>query len=439
MKIGKYEIEDELGRGSMGVVYRARDTLLDRHVAIKLISTEALDDWTKKLFEREAKAVARMSHPNIVVVYDFDYFENQPYIAMELLKGASLDDLFYEKKLELKDTLDIIHQTLNGLQHAHDQGVIHRDIKPTNIFVSDSGVVKIMDFGVARLAATSSTVTEGFVLGTPEYMSPEQVKAESLDGRTDLFSVGTMLYWLFTNETPFSADTAHSTMFKIVNEEPSPLQVKGISHHVLADLQSILNRALAKDPAERFASASDMAKEVKSLILLVEQEADFQEEDPDFENAETVQVPIPKFTTVKKTAQMKSLPPFPSETPAKETKQEPPEIERTMQLRGQIPDLSVAPEVTMAPPPLQRTRVEVPTPGPVRRFSKKNIIIALILLLAALWGIYRVIVAQKIPTRPHPVVTPGIVQVCLLPEVRQEALNLRAGTPQLSPVIRLPL
>src|ERR1041385_169998 len=123
MKIGKYEIEDELGRGSVGVFFRARDPLLDRHVAIKVVSTESLDDWAKTMFEREAKAVARMSHPNIIVVYDFNYTEKQPYIVMELLKGSNLDDLALEKEMPLTTVLDIIYQTLNGLQHAHQQGV----------------------------------------------------------------------------------------------------------------------------------------------------------------------------------------------------------------------------------------------------------------------------------------------------------------------------
>src|SRR4030095_3876450 len=140
------------GHGAMGVVYRARDTLLDRHVAVKLISTSSLDDWTRTLFEREAKAVARMSHPNIVVVHDFDYFEKQPYIVMELLKGTDLEKLIIETRPRLHTILEYIYQALNGLEHAHQQGVIHRDIKPTNIFVTDSKIVKIMDFGIARIA-----------------------------------------------------------------------------------------------------------------------------------------------------------------------------------------------------------------------------------------------------------------------------------------------
>jgi serine/threonine protein kinase len=447
MKIGKYEIQDELGRGSMGVVFRAWDPLLDRHVAIKVISTESLDDWTKTMFEREAKAVARMSHPNIIVVYDFDYVEKQPYIVMELLKGANLDDLALEQQMALPKVLDIIFQTLNGLQHAHEQGVIHRDVKPTNIFITDSGVVKIMDFGVARLAASSSTATQGFVLGTPEFMSPEQVKAETLDGRTDVFSVGTMLYWLFTGETPFAAETAHTTMFKVVNEEPPPLHVKGVNHKIQSALQTILNRALAKEPVDRFASAGEMAKDLKDLILLLEEKPELANEDDVFENAETVQVPIPRFSTVKKTQQMPSPKPAFAESPAKEpgpivaesknqdsssstksaagptiiqrqTEPEPLEIERTMQLGSKIPDLSFPP-----PPPQQessrpRISIDVPPAKPIRRFSAKNIVIAAILLLAAGWGIYRVIVAPKIPPHTHliPPLVPQQINVAVSEE-----------------------
>ena len=396
MKIGKYEIEEELGRGSMGVVYRARDPLLDRYVALKLISTEALDDMSRQLFEREAKAVARMSHPNIVVVYEFDYFEKQPYIAMELLKGSSLEDTVLENPLKLSLSLSVVHQVLSGLQHAHEQGVVHRDIKPTNILLTESNLVKIMDFGIARLAASASTATEGFVLGTPEFMSPEQVKAETLDGRTDIFSVGSLLYWLFTNHTPFDADTAEQVMVKIVNDEPEQLQVKGVSIRLQKALQLILNRALAKDPMERYSTAGAMADEIKALITLLEEQPHLEDEDEELEMADTMQLSVPKFATVRKTAQIK--PPVVTETKPQE--EEPPPIEKT------IPLADILPEVLSQPAPVSEKKEEkkveqepvmVPPMEPSRRLSGLHIAIALIILLVGAWGAYRAIFSTKKP------------------------------------------
>ena len=310
MKIGKYEIEEELGRGSMGIVYRARDPLLDRQVAIKLISTENVDELTLPLFEREAKVIARMSHPNIVVVHEYDYFNNEPFIVMEFLKGQDLETAAAADDFNLSKGLRVLHQALSGLGHAHEHEVVHRDIKPTNLFLTESGVVKILDFGVARLAS-GSTVTEGFILGTPEYMSPEQVKAEALDRRTDLFSMGSVLYWIFTGVTPFSADTAEATMVRIVREEPRPMDNPNLSTPAYTALQSILNRALAKEPADRYATASEMAEQIQSLIDLLESEPESPAEDPEMEYMETIQVPLPKFTTVRKKEKVATPPPSP--------------------------------------------------------------------------------------------------------------------------------
>ncbi|HSE40647.1 MAG TPA: serine/threonine-protein kinase, partial [Acidobacteriota bacterium] len=171
MQIAKYQIQEELGHGAMGTVYKAWDPLLDRHVAIKLISG-AFQEKLKSLFEREAKSIAKMSDANIITIFDFNYYENQPYIVMELLKGLNLEELARKTDLELLQKLEIVSQICHGLSHAHEQRIIHRDIKPSNIFLTENGVAKIMDFGIARL--TTATQTHA-LLGTPEYMSPEQI------------------------------------------------------------------------------------------------------------------------------------------------------------------------------------------------------------------------------------------------------------------------
>ena len=400
MEIGKYEIVEELGRGSMGIVYRARDPLLDRHVAIKLVSTENVDELTLPLFEREAKVIARMSHPNIVVVHEYDYFKEEPFIVMELLKGRDLETRAAEGNFSVTDSLNIIHQTLSGLHHAHGHGVIHRDIKPTNIFVTDSNVVKILDFGIARLAV-SSTVTEGFVLGTPEYMSPEQIKSEELDGRTDLFSVGSVLYWLFTGETPFSADTAEATMVRIVSEDPRPMQITGASPMTQSGLIAILNRALAKDPKDRFRDAAEMAKEIENLTHIVEQEAELEGQHPDLEYMETLQVAKPKFSTTAKAANARSsdrsessdvsatpptVPPPTAEEPVTPSTGESGVIDKTVEFRTVHPrpiavprPVSVSDDNAPAAPPETPESIREIQPN---KLSLKTIFIVIILVLA---------------------------------------------------------
>jgi serine/threonine protein kinase len=264
-RIGKYEILRVLGRGAMGIVYLAHDTVLERDVALKLMAQAADDPGTTERFTREAKAVAKMTHPNVVTVFDLgSHTDGSPFIAMELLKGHDLQRaLRTTPALTLGHKLSVLVQVLAGLDHAHHAGIIHRDIKPANIFLCSDGTVKIMDFGVARLASGSMTGT-GNIVGTADYMSPEQVKGAKVDGRSDLFSVGAMLYELLTGRRPYHADNLMAIFYKITHEEPDyDLLPQGGES---ADLLPILKRAMAKELDARYQTAREMAFDLRDYL-----------------------------------------------------------------------------------------------------------------------------------------------------------------------------
>lgn len=264
MNIGKYEVQVELGHGAMGTVYKARDPRLDRHVAIKLISRSAtLDPKLFTMFEKEARAIARLSHPNIVTIFEFDYSDQQPYIVMELLNGSDMSDSARLQDLSIAKKLDIIRQVCEGLSHAHQQEIIHRDIKPANIFLTEAGAVKITDFGIARLS--SGTMTTGSIMGTPEFMAPERLTTGKVDKRSDLFSTGVVMYWLLSGIRPFAADDFNAVFYKILNHEPPDLTLIGVTAAQLAEINRVLHKSLAKDPEQRYASATDMAQDLRAL------------------------------------------------------------------------------------------------------------------------------------------------------------------------------
>ena len=264
-RIGKYEILRVLGRGAMGIVYLAHDTELERDVALKLMASTADDPGTTERFKREAKAVAKMTHPNVVTVFDLgSHTDGSPFIAMELLKGQDLQRaLRTPPALTLERKLSVMVQVLAGLDHAHHAGIIHRDIKPANIFLCADGTVKIMDFGVARLATGSMTGT-GNIVGTADYMSPEQVKGAKVDGRSDLFSVGAMLYEMLTGHRPFHSDNLMAIFYKITHEEPDyDLLPQGGE---TADLLPILKRAMAKELDARYQTARELAFDLRDYL-----------------------------------------------------------------------------------------------------------------------------------------------------------------------------
>ena len=268
-RLGKYEVREEIGKGAMGVVYKAYDPRLDREVAVKVMSGAILsDDELKGRFEKEARAIAKLQHPNIVTVYDFDYDEQgAPFIAMELLKGTELEQRLRKNPPTLKEKLEIAIQVAQGLGHAHRQGIVHRDIKPANIWVTDAGAVKIMDFGVARMTQSSQTQT-GAVMGTPDYMSPEQVAGGHVDGRSDIFSVGVILYRELTHKKPFVGDTIQAVWFKIINQDPAPLILSDGSQ--IPELQQIVDRALAKKAEDRYQSGEELAEDLKAFLRMFE-------------------------------------------------------------------------------------------------------------------------------------------------------------------------
>ncbi len=263
-KLGKYEIEAELGSGGMGVVYRAIDTRLGRPVALKTMSPTVLGNpEVLKRFYREAQAAGQLHHPNIVTIYDIDEADGIPFIAMELLEGEDLEKIVAERRdLPLHRRLDIIVQTCRGLHYAHEHGVVHRDMKPGNIVVQPKGLVKIVDFGIARVGATTLTRT-GAVMGTVMYMSPEQIRGQQVDARSDIFAVGVILYELLTFRSPFPGDDIPAILFKIVHEPPEPVSLH--LPHCPADLEMIVLRALEKERDQRYQTADEMAIELQSL------------------------------------------------------------------------------------------------------------------------------------------------------------------------------
>ena len=257
-RIGKYEIVAELGRGTMGEVYRARDPVLNRFVALKTLEVrgspgdEALDR-----FKREAQAAALLNHPNIVTVHDFGEENGLLYMAMELLEGTDLRDAIDHELLKTTDErLDVLDGVLAALDYAHSKGVVHRDVKPANIHLGPGRQVKIMDFGLARVSTSAEMTQEGIVLGTPNYMSPEQALGDRVDGRSDLFSTGAVLYELLTGHKPFEADSTPSVLFQVVHRQPPP--VRRWAPKVPTGIVAVVNRALEKDREKRFPFAGDM-------------------------------------------------------------------------------------------------------------------------------------------------------------------------------------
>lgn len=263
-RIGRYEVVRPLGRGAMGRVWLARDAHIDRDVALKVLDmppdlSEAQRDERQRRFLLEARAAGRLRHPGIVMVFDagIDSTTGQPYIATEYVEGSSLQQvLIDEVRLPAERIVPMVIQVSHALGHAHHEGIVHRDIKPANLLVSGSGEIRIADFGIAKLAAEANTAP-GLVIGSPSFMSPEQVRGLVVDGRSDLFSLGVVLYVGLTGFHPFQGAEVATILYKIVHEEVPPLEqlVPGIG----TELASVVRRLLAKDPAARFPSGDDLA------------------------------------------------------------------------------------------------------------------------------------------------------------------------------------
>jgi eukaryotic-like serine/threonine-protein kinase len=262
--IGKYKIIELVGEGAMGVVYRARDTVLDRSVAIKVMNESiARQDDLRRRFLHEAQAAASLQHPNVVTIFDMGDVDGHLFIAMEFVEGIDLEKLMESGQLlSLQAKLDIIIDVLTGLQFAHRRGIIHRDVKPANIRVTGDGRAKIMDFGVAHLSSSSMTTT-GSLLGTPSYMAPEQITEGKTTQQTDIFAVGGVLYQLLTNMKPFEGPTLQNLFFRIITEDPKP--ISQLMPTLPRALEAIVQKAMAKDPKDRYANALDMANELSAV------------------------------------------------------------------------------------------------------------------------------------------------------------------------------
>jgi len=265
-RIGRYLVTGRIGKGGMGMVYRGLDPALEREVAVKtLVAEGSFDSDGRRRFEVEARAAARLSHPNIVTVHELGEDRGILFIAMEMLPGADLESLLRSgEALPLAEKLDIVAQVCRGLAYAHERGVVHRDIKPSNVRLLDDGTAKIMDFGIAKLGPDHHITKTGMMLGTVHYMSPEQVRGRPLDGRTDVFSAGVILYELLAGERPFKGDDVTAILYKIVNEEPAPLALEALGE-LGPRLRGVLDKALAKDPAARYPSAAALAEELAAL------------------------------------------------------------------------------------------------------------------------------------------------------------------------------
>jgi len=259
---GKYKIIEVSGRGGMGIVYRAEDTKLKRNVALKFLPPELIqDEEAKERFVLEAQAAAALSHPNICTIHEIDEEEGKSFIAMEYVEGQTLRAKIEKGPLELDETLNISIQVAEGLEEAHKKGIIHRDVKSANIMVTDKGQAKIMDFGLAKVKGGTLLTREGTTLGTVAYMSPEQARGKKVDHRSDIWSLGIVLYEMLSGQLPFKGDREASILYSVVHEEPKPF--KEIKRDLPPELQQIIYNALKKKRESRYSSAAEIIKDLK--------------------------------------------------------------------------------------------------------------------------------------------------------------------------------
>lgn len=261
--ISHFKIIKKLGAGGMGEVYLAEDTRLDRKVALKFLPLHFTAD-TESLarFEREAKATAALNHPNIITVHEIGDHENQTFIAMEYVEGESLRERM-AKELSLNEILDLVTQICAGLGKAHQADVVHRDIKPENIMIDRDGRVRILDFGLAKLKGVTKLTREASTLGTLNYMSPEQFQALEVDHRTDIWSLGVILYEMITGELPFAGDYEAAVMYSVLNEDLGSLTSSQFD--VPGQLELVVNKTLVKNPDERYQQINEMLVDLESI------------------------------------------------------------------------------------------------------------------------------------------------------------------------------
>ena len=362
-KAGRYEVVRELGRGSMGVVYQGFDPVIGRTVAIKTMLTEGLAPEEYKefraRFQREAQAAGVLSHPNIVNVFDYGEDNGILYLIMEFLEGTSLEKLVEGKKvLPIETIIPMCEQVCSALDHAHERGIVHRDIKPANIMILNNGVVKVTDFGIAKMVSMGMTQA-GLVLGTPNYMSPEQVKGRQVDGRSDLFSLGVILYDLVTGEKPFPGQNITTVIYKIINENPVPPRELDATIH--PGLSYVICKALAKSPEERYQTCRELAEDLKNYRQLGGQAA------PPSSATVILNAPlVPSAAVEQRPAEPTVRRPAPPVVPVGRTQVEPPQP---------------------APPAPAPTQVVAPAPSYQKPRSSPLVWVLLTLLGVAILGI----------------------------------------------------
>jgi serine/threonine-protein kinase len=268
-KLGRYEIVNELGRGAMGVVYEGTDPNIGRRVAIKTARRDVLEgsgraEEMMERFLREARAAGALNHPNIITIYDAGEQDGMAYIAMEFIQGSDLQEIIDDKKrFDLEDVIEIGTTICEALGHAHEKGIVHRDVKPANIMRVEDGTLRIADFGIARVS-NSSLTQEGAMIGTPHYMSPEQFMGQKVDGRSDLFSVAIILYELLTGEKPFPGEALNTVMHGVIRT--NPIEPKELNFSINPTLSQVVMRSLSKDPNQRYATGSEMAAALKECL-----------------------------------------------------------------------------------------------------------------------------------------------------------------------------
>lgn len=264
--LGRYEIIEELGQGAAGIVYKAIDPLTNRNVAVKTINLQSLQPDEKLKYEagfyQQARAFRRLSHPNIVTIHDLGESDNTAYLTMELLEGNQLHQLLKNPRcIGVEETLNIVIQIATGLAHAHKHGIVHRDIRPSNIMVLNDNRVKIADFGIAGAATSLIKMQTDKAIRSPWYMAPEQVLNRPIDCRSDIFSVGAVLFQMLTGRPPFLANNAHSVMYQIVHENPK--KPSSLNHDVMDKLDSVVSKCLAKNPDERYQNAMELVNDLQ--------------------------------------------------------------------------------------------------------------------------------------------------------------------------------
>jgi len=294
--IGKYRILERIGRGGMGTVYRAIDESLQREVAIKVLNAEVTEPEALRRFRAEAITLARLQHPTIATLFELTEDDGDLLMVMEFVRGETLQKLAERMgKVPPDFAAQLCSQALDGLWHAHRAGIVHRDLKPGNLMVTGDGIVKVMDFGIARIAGSEHLTSDGFTMGTPAYMAPEQVRGDEVDARSDIYSMGVVLYRLWTGQLPFSGETPFAIAHRQLHEPPVPLKVAGPELPSWCDL--VLSRALAKSPSERYQTALEFKNALSTAATFMS-----------LDDVATVTLRTPRAVMLPQTSMSKSMP-----------------------------------------------------------------------------------------------------------------------------------